>query len=536
MAIINGLQAQTSPLFSAASIEQHFVPVPYQVALQVGKTEISQASYSLFLESLEDPEQVAAYEQKETHWRDYLPPALQELEEEVLFGKDHPDYFTSPVQNISYEAAKAYCAWLTKHYNNLDNNQKYYPKVVFRLPTEQEWELAASSLSVYDKSYQELGKGTSNYQYPWLASSYKNKEGCALANFNLELESHATDKKCRKAFFPVQVEAYGANILGLYNVVGNVAEMVQEKGIAKGGSWYHSPAAAVIPAQQEYSQPEPYVGFRIFMEVLETPNLMKFPKVKKGPPGVLSLTDYLYMDQGEVTNIDWLEYQYWMRTYQPEHYDTTIVDSTVWWWIDSTDLITTDTGQIYDPVALGRIDLAMDYHHHPIYYDYPVVGISHAQAKAYCAWRTARVNEVLALEPKKQHKFGYVLYRLPTEKEWQYAAQGGLDKRDFPHGYVELLDRKGRKVFNVKWSDEKPANGVGISPLAPALAYMSNGYNYYNMIGNAAEMVAEQGIAKGGSWKHPKEESQIYQQIHYEQPTAWLGFRCICEIQHTQQH
>lgn len=532
LGLCKGLWGQNNPLYSAASIEDHFVPIPYQVDLHLGKTEVSQASYALFLESLKDPEEQAAYQPKKTNWKDYLPTALQDLEEATLFEKGHPEAPNAPVQNISYEAAEAYCAWLTEHYNSMDNNEIYYSKVVFRLPKEQEWELAASMLSVHDKSYQDLANY--KYSYPWKSPSYQDKKGCALGNFNLELEGKATGGKCTPAYFSVGVEAYAPNRLGLYNMGGNVAEMVQEQGIAKGGSWYHSPAASTIVAQQSYTQPAPYVGFRILMEVLEEASYGKIPPAKKGPPGVLSLTPWLFMDQAEITNIDWLEYQFWMKVEQPEQYDRAVVDSTVWW-VDTTALLPTDTGQVWDNFIAERRNLAYYYHNHPIYYDYPVVGVSHAQAKAYCAWRTLVVNEMLKLSPKRQKKFGYILYRLPTEKEWESAAQGGLNKRDFPHGYVDLLDRKGRRVINVNWSDRKSYLKGNPTPLVPALALMPNGNNYYNMIGNAAEMIDQPNIAKGGSWKHPKEQSYIYQQISYEQPEAWLGFRCICEIFHSQE-
>jgi len=48
-----------------------------------------------------------------------------------------------------------------------------------------------------------------------------------------------------------------------------VAEMVQEKGIAKGGGWNTLVEDATIPARQTYDGPSPNVGFRVVMIVLE---------------------------------------------------------------------------------------------------------------------------------------------------------------------------------------------------------------------------------------------------------------------------
>ena len=55
----------------------------------------------------------------------------------------------------------------------------------------------------------------------------------------------------------------------MYCVIGNVAEMVQEKGIAKGGGWNTVVGEAVIPARQTYDGPNPNVGFRVVMIVLD---------------------------------------------------------------------------------------------------------------------------------------------------------------------------------------------------------------------------------------------------------------------------
>ena len=45
--------------------------------------------------------------------------------------------------------------------------------------------------------------------------------------------------------------------------------MVQEKGIAKGGGWNTQVKDAIIPARQTYDGPNPNVGFRVVMVVLE---------------------------------------------------------------------------------------------------------------------------------------------------------------------------------------------------------------------------------------------------------------------------
>jgi hypothetical protein len=57
--------------------------------------------------------------------------------------------------------------------------------------------------------------------------------------------------------------------MGLSDVVGNVAEMIDEKGKACGGSWNDSPRESTIRSVKSYVKANDTVGFRLFMEVIE---------------------------------------------------------------------------------------------------------------------------------------------------------------------------------------------------------------------------------------------------------------------------
>jgi formylglycine-generating enzyme required for sulfatase activity len=69
--------------------------------------------------------------------------------------------------------------------------------------------------------------------------------------------------------YTVPVTAYDPNGYGLYNMSGNVAEMVSEKGIARGGSWASTGFDVRIKSEQKFENTSPEIGFRYFMEVIE---------------------------------------------------------------------------------------------------------------------------------------------------------------------------------------------------------------------------------------------------------------------------
>lgn len=89
--------------------------------------------------------------------------------------------------------------------------------------------------------------------------------------------------------------------------------------------------------------------------------------------------------------------------------------------------------------------------------DHPVVGVSWADAQAYCRWLSDQTGRP---------------YRLPTEAEWEKAARG-TDGRLYPWGNEWL---PGRCNFDSDDTTSVTAFSEGVSP-----------YGCYDMLGNAQE-------------------------------------------------
>lgn len=131
----------------------------------------------------------------------------------------HPAYFKYPVVNISYEGAILFCKWLTECYNNYPKRK--FKKVIFRLPSKEEWELTTKDLN--------------------------NKPDLENNSSILAIDSYKDSN-------------------GLFNILGNVSEMTSTKGFAKGGNWKNDKTNNNFNYKERSS---PFVGFRFFVVIVE---------------------------------------------------------------------------------------------------------------------------------------------------------------------------------------------------------------------------------------------------------------------------
>jgi len=107
--------------------------------------------------------------------------------------------------------------------------------------------------------------------------------------------------------------------------------------------------------------------------------------------------------------------------------------------------------------------------------DHPVVHVTWHDVQAYSLWAGAD---------------------MPTEKEWEYAARGGLDGAIYAWG--DALNPGGRQLANT-WQGMFPYQNRGTDGwerTSPVGFYPANGYGLHDMIGNVWEWTSDWWTAK----------------------------------------
>ena len=275
-------------------------------------------------------------------------------------------------------------------------------------------------------------------------------------------------------------------------------------------------------------------GSKLCRDTFQVPNLGELQRVLLGPGVVHFSHSGLAIDEAEITNLDW-------RLFVAAAFSADSSSSSP------------SSGRLPTAAALP----VPDYYRSPFYAYYPVVGISYEQAVAYCQWRTQAVNAELK---RDLHFAGEsVEYRLPTEAEWEEAAEvrSGLPYgttclelpvRVAPGAAAYLQKRSGSSTpvaqiaadivaYNRRhpvraWMSYAQAEPYFLQLATPGYVYQgpANDFGIYQMLGNVAEMVQERGLTKGGSYRDDLAACCIKARGHADGPAPTVGFRAVCVV------
>ncbi|QAR30519.1 gliding motility lipoprotein GldK [Ornithobacterium rhinotracheale] len=234
------------------------------------------------------------------------------------------------------------------------------------------------------------------------------------------------------------------------------------------------------------------------------------------------------------------------------------------------EFVTTNTINVYPDTTVWVRDfnyayndpLHQDYFWNTAYSKYPVVGVTWDQARGFCAYRTDK-HRKYNQSRKSKSASDVIVYRLPTEVEWEYAARGGLQDAPYPWGGPYLMDSRGCYLANFKpkrgdyvedcCSKSKKA---GFIYTAPVKSFYPNDYGLYDMAGNVAEWTQspygttsseytstlnpylgagkenKKKTVKGGSWKDVGYLLMVANREYENKDSArsYIGFRTVQSI------
>lgn len=166
----------------------------------------------------------------------FSPDTSRWIEE---FGYSYNEQFTRnyhssavfeeyPVVGINWGMAQEYCSWLSE--TICEEFKVAKGSIEFRIPTEAEWEYAASGANSERDNEENII--VSRRCFPWPKNDFRECDSY-LANFGpiedvngIRVKNYPEDG----AFYTSQVGDYKPNNLGLYDMAGNVSEWTWDKG------------------------------------------------------------------------------------------------------------------------------------------------------------------------------------------------------------------------------------------------------------------------------------------------------------------
>lgn len=317
---------------------------------------------------------------------------------------------------------------------------------------------------------------------------------------------------------------------------------------------------------------------------LDKPILNWIEPIEWKNPDYLSALNELYIPENErffrkkeidsrklVFEYYWIDYKQAARrvnsyNYKTQSYEGSVVDSkgvenpiqnrSSFIMRESTPIYPDTLVWVRDYTFSYNEPLTSKYFSHVAYDEYPVVGITWLQAKAFCHWRTKQLNNFQEMVKNP----GVMDYRLPSEVEWEFAARGGKQLSLYPWGSYYSRNEEGSFLANFK-----PLRGNYVSDnqnnvtTVRVANFNPNSYGLYDMAGNVAEWTSnaydESGyeiigdfspdfqynakpedtpamkrkVIRGGSWKDIAYYIQASTRSFEYQDSAksYIGFRCV---------
>jgi serine/threonine-protein kinase len=415
---------------------------------------------------------------------------------------DNPDFDRYPVVYVTWQDARAYCAWRGR-----------------RLPTEVEWERAA--------------RGDDGRLYPW-------GNDWDAARVRLSGDDDRTSDMAAVGSFPQNASPYGA-----LDMSGNAWEWTSSRGLAypysagdgreapslggkrvvRGGAWGREQRNARVTTRDAQDPDDAFWnrGFRCAASAdgpTHNSGLTGLPSAPDGmvavPGGVLRMGITQEQGQRWVSEFGWAlpvgEFPRHSVTLAPFFLDRTEVTNQQYAvFIDATKHAA--PANSFDPKGLniwrdGRYPAELAQH--------PVVNVTWDDARAYCAWAGKR---------------------LPSEAEWEWAAKGPEGwlwpwGADFDQTRVNTKER-GLGTTAAVDADTAGVSWVGALDMGGNVwewtSSLTLPYPYDPTDGREDPVRPGPRAIRGGAWTDPTSSAHTSGRNQFDSTLANVnvGFRCL---------
>lgn len=201
-----------------------------------------------------------------------------------------------------------------------------------------------------------------------------------------------------------------------------------------------------------------------------------------------------------------------------------------------------------------------NYFNNKLYQYNPVVGVTWKQARAYADWRGTQMRYLIKNNPHLKHF--KLSFSLPTEAQWQYAAEAKKDEDDTTQRSVltTVNQKTGKEQLSLNFKQgEGDYSKDGSTFTLPVTSYTPNAFGLYNMAGNVSEWTLDafspsasqfvndlnpallydattkdgplmrRKVVRGGSWKDNGDMLNTDTRSYEDQDAAhsYIGFRCV---------
>ncbi len=461
-----------------------------------------------------------------------------------------------PAVNVSWDDAKAFCAWLTEKERR--SGTLVAPRR-YRLPTDLEWSVAVGLGNESGATPQERD-GKIRGVYPW---GTQWPPPSSAGNFFVKKSKAG---KVDDFYNTSPVDSFAANRFGLYDMGGNVWQWCEDfydgqngARVLRGGAWKSLGGGGNEPdlflsSRRTHSPPmkgNSYRGFRCVladegMTASQTPSgaTNTVVSLPAPTPAVVSSPSIVQSGQRWTNSLG--------MVFVPV--PGTKVLFSIW------------ETRMRDYAAYARANHNVDNNWQQASYygvkvsdgpEYPVSDVSWAHAKVFCLWLREKEQKEGVLGPNQK-------YRLPTDLEWSTAVglevEVGRTPRErhrrtgneYPWGtqwppprsvgnYADQTAKvgllypsdKSKKLVSIEGYED------GFATTAPVGSFPANRYGLFDMGGNVAEWCEDwfdysqdRRVCRGGSWFSSSRDSILSAFRELSNPLGadrFTGFRVVLE-------